>query len=212
MRLLRAIGQLARGPHRLRRLASGPWPGIRSRRDAGWCYVFGSATLVAFLLQVVTGIGAGHHLRAHARARPTRACSSSPNQAPLGRLLRGMHYFGASAMVLLVGIHLIRVYLTGAYKFPREMNWLTGVLLLCLTLAHGLHRPAAALGPERRLVGGRGRGAGGPHARCWASCSARFILGGPTLGARHPEPLLRPPRLRHPGPADRLSSACTSTW
>ena len=56
-------------------------------------------------------------------------------QAMLGRFLRGMHYFGASAMVLLIGIHVSRTYIMAAYKFPRELNWLTGAVLLLLTLA-----------------------------------------------------------------------------
>ena len=54
--------------------------------------------------------------------------------APLGRIIRGMHFFGASAMILLIGIHMIRVFLMGAYKFPREISWITGVVLLGATL------------------------------------------------------------------------------
>ena len=53
----------------------------------------------------------------------------------LGRFLRGMHYFGASAMVLLIGIHVSRTYWMAAYKFPRELSWLSGAVLLLLTLA-----------------------------------------------------------------------------
>jgi ubiquinol-cytochrome c reductase cytochrome b subunit len=52
----------------------------------------------------------------------------------LGWLLRGMHYYGASAMVVLITLHMLRVFLTGSYKFPREMNWLLGVVLLLLTV------------------------------------------------------------------------------
>jgi len=112
----------------LRRIAEHPVP-----PGTDWRYVFGSATLVAFLLQVFTGTalatmyvpstdGAYHSLQ------------FITHDAAFGRVLRGMHYFGAGAMVVLIGAHLSRVYLTGSYKFPREMNWLSGAALLLLTM------------------------------------------------------------------------------
>jgi ubiquinol-cytochrome c reductase cytochrome b subunit len=103
---------------------------------AGWLYVFGSATLLAFTIQVVTGIAlAMAYVPSSGQAYDSLRFISS--DAPFGHLVRGIHFFGASAMVLLVGLHTIRVYLMAAYKYPREMNWLTGAVLLLLTLLMG---------------------------------------------------------------------------
>lgn len=101
---------------------------------AKWSYVFGSSALFCLLLQVVTGVGLTL-LYQPTSADAYKSLEFISHQAVLGRLLRGIHYFGASGMVVMVGVHMLRVYITASYKFPREMNWLSGILLLFLTLA-----------------------------------------------------------------------------
>jgi len=101
--------------------------------DARWYYVFGSATLFAFLVQVVTGIAlALAYIPSTAEAYQTLQFIT--HQAPFGRVLRGIHYWGASAMVFLIGLHMARTFLMGAYKYPREANWITGVVLFMVTI------------------------------------------------------------------------------
>ncbi len=101
-------------------------------RKSAWLYVFGSATLFVFIVQVVTGTAlASSYVTSTGSAYESLKFITS---TPLGRIVRGIHYFGASAMIILIGIHAIRVYLMAAYKYPRQMNWLTGAGLLLLTL------------------------------------------------------------------------------
>jgi ubiquinol-cytochrome c reductase cytochrome b subunit len=100
----------------------------------GWWYVFGATTLAVFIVQIVTGVGlAMTYVPAPNSAYDTLQFIS--HDATLGGLVRGIHYWGAGAMVVLVLIHMSQVFLFGAYKYPREINWLSGSVLLLLTLA-----------------------------------------------------------------------------
>jgi ubiquinol-cytochrome c reductase cytochrome b subunit len=101
-----------------------------------WSYVFGSATLFCLVLQVITGVALSL-LYQPSSSDAYQSLQFITHKAKFGNLLRGMHYFGASAMIIMVGIHMIRVYITAAYKYPREMGWISGVLLLFLTIAMG---------------------------------------------------------------------------
>jgi len=101
-------------------------------RKSAWLYVLGSATLTAFLIQIVTGIAlASGYVPSSGQAYDSLMFITG---TPFGRIVRAIHAFGADAMIVLIGLHTIRVYLMAAYKYPRQMNWLTGVGLLLFTL------------------------------------------------------------------------------
>ena len=104
---------------------------------ASWRYVFGSGLLFAFSLQVLTGLLLAFQYSPSA----TDAWGSVyyiQHRVALGWLVRGLHHFGSSAMVVLAVMHMVQVFVAGAYKAPREVNWLTGVLLLGLVLGFAL--------------------------------------------------------------------------
>ncbi len=101
-----------------------------------WWYTLGSASLFLFALQVVTGI----FLSVYYVPSPDHAYESIEyimNGVAFGWLIRGIHHWGASLMVLLVFFHMLRTFYYAAYKFPREITWLTGVVLLLATLGMG---------------------------------------------------------------------------
>ena len=105
--------------------------------DTNWMQTLGSATLTAFLVQAITGV----ILAMFYRPTPGEAYSSIQNitdNVTLGWLVRGMHKWGASVFIILMFLHMGRVFLFGAYKYPRELNWIIGVLLLATGLFEGL--------------------------------------------------------------------------
>ena len=79
------------------------------------------------------------------------------NEQPLGWLLRALHYYAGSGMVVMVLVHMTQVFLHGAYKYPRELTWVMGVFLLLCTLGMFFYRPGSSLGPGRVLGPGRRR-------------------------------------------------------
>ena len=106
-------------------------------KGTNWFYTLGSATMFAFLSQAVTGV----FLAMYYDPSPTRAYDSVQhitNDVWLGALVRGMHRWGATVMIVLIFLHMARTFFFGAYKYPRELNWVIGAVLLILTMIMGL--------------------------------------------------------------------------
>lgn len=105
--------------------------------SSGWHQVFGSVALFLILIQFFTGA----MLAFNYAPTPGDAYSSLRyilTEVTAGRLMRGLHHWGASMIIVIVVLHMVQVFLWGAYKKPREGTWVVGVILLLLTLAYGL--------------------------------------------------------------------------
>ena len=108
----------------------------RPEPKGNWWNTLGSASLFLFVMQAITGI----ILSVYYTPSPDHAYDSIQyimNNVTFGWLIRGIHHWGATLMVLIVFIHMIRVFVTASYKYPRELTWLIGVGLLLLTLGMG---------------------------------------------------------------------------
>jgi len=114
------------------------WNTVFDRKvpKVNWWYTLGSATLFVAVMQAATGI----FLSIYYVPTPEEAYNSIEyimNDVAFGWLMRGMHHWGATLMVLLVFLHMLRVFFYAAYKYPREVTWITGVFLLLVTLGLG---------------------------------------------------------------------------
>jgi menaquinol-cytochrome c reductase cytochrome b subunit len=112
--------------------------------DSNWMHTLGSATLTAFLIQALTGVILAMYYKPDATVNPATGTSAAygsiqhiTNDLTLGWLVRGMHKWGASVFIILLFFHMARVFLFGAYKYPRELNWIVGVTLLVAGMAEG---------------------------------------------------------------------------
>src|SRR5437016_8857697 len=103
------------------------------RSTGGWGYVCGSASLTAMILQFVTGICLAFVYVPSADQAWT-SLQVLNHQQTFGWFIRALHGWGSNFMVAIVLIHMIQVFLFGAYKYPRELTWIVGVLLLLMTL------------------------------------------------------------------------------
>jgi ubiquinol-cytochrome c reductase cytochrome b subunit len=158
------------------RLAKHPVP-----PTARWSYIFGSATVIAFLIQMVTGAALAT-LYVPGTGQAYDSLRFITESAFLGRFLRGAHFFGASAMIVLMGIHLIRVFLFAAYKYPREMSWISGSVLMLLVLGLGFTGQLLRWDQNAvwSVVVGTEQAGRTPFV---GDFIARLVLGGDTLGS-----------------------------
>ncbi len=101
-----------------------------------WFYTLGSATLILGMLQGITGM----LLTIYYVPTPDHAYDSIQyimNEVAFGWLIRGLHHWGATLLIITVFLHMLRTFYMGAYKYPRELTWLTGALLLLIALVFG---------------------------------------------------------------------------
>ena len=114
------------------------WNTVFDRKvpKVNWWFTLGSASLFLAVMQGATGI----FLTVYYVPTPEDAYKSIEyimNDVAFGWLVRGIHHWGASLMIVIVFLHMLRVFIYGAYKYPREVTWITGVVLLLATLGSG---------------------------------------------------------------------------
>src|SRR5208283_5393900 len=139
------------------------------RETASWFYVFGSAAFVVFMLQIVTGIMLAL-IYVPSAGEAWNSLQTLNHSVSLGWFIRGLHGWGSDFMVAIVLIHMVQVFLFGAYKYPRELTWIVGVLLLLVTL--GMAFTGQVLRFDQDAYWGLGIG---------ASIASRVPLMGPSI-------------------------------
>jgi ubiquinol-cytochrome c reductase cytochrome b subunit len=148
-------------------------------KSASWWYVFGSAALTIFILQVVTGILLAL-MYVPSAAEAWNSLQFLNHSVTLGWLLRAVHGWGSNFMVAVVLIHMCQVFLFGAYKFPRELTWIVGVFLLLMTL--GMAFTGQVLRFDQDAYWGIGIGASiSSRSPGIGSYLVHMLLGGPII-------------------------------
>jgi ubiquinol-cytochrome c reductase cytochrome b subunit len=179
MRLIKSIGvwldaRLQLGPS-IRETMEHPVP----RETASWFYVFGSAAFVVFLLQIVSGILLAL-VYVPSAGEAWNSLQTLNHDVALGWFIRGLHGWGSNFMVAIVLIHMVQVFLFGAYKYPREFTWIVGVLLLLVTL--GMAFTGQVLRFDQDAYWGLGIGASiASRVPFLGPSIVKLMLGGPII-------------------------------
>src|SRR6267378_2478624 len=159
----------------IREVAEHPVP----KNTASWWYVFGSAALVVFLLQLVTGILLAF-IYVPSASEAWNSLQSLNHDVPLGWFIRALHGWGSNFMVAIVLIHMMQVFLFGAYKFPRELTWVVGVFLLLMTM--GMAFTGQVLRFDQDAYWGLGIGASiASRVPVLGPAIVKLMLGGPII-------------------------------
>ncbi|MEP7225386.1 MAG: cytochrome b N-terminal domain-containing protein, partial [Actinomycetota bacterium] len=158
-------------------------------RDVSWAQTLGSAALTAFIVLALTGVVLAMYYEPSTSIDPVSgkpvaytSIESITNELTLGWLVRGMHRWGASVFIILLFLHMGRVFLFGAYKYPRELTWITGVLILAMGMLMGFTGyllPWDQTAYWATAVGINLNGTA-PFAGPWL---AQFLAGGPEIGS-----------------------------
>src|SRR4030081_353477 len=159
----------------IREIAEHPVP----KNTASWWDVVGSAALVVFLLQLATGIILAF-IYVPSASEAWNSLQSLNHDITFGWFVRALHGWGSNFMVAIVLIHMVQVFLFGAYKFPRELTWVVGVFLLLMTM--GMAFTGQVLRFDQDAYWGLGIGASiasrVPVIGPWAGS---LMLGGPII-------------------------------
>jgi quinol-cytochrome oxidoreductase complex cytochrome b subunit len=131
MRLLDYLNTRMVFTGRHRRVMDKPVPGW-----INYFYCFGGITFTLFIMQLLTGLLLSVHYTP-SEAEAYKSIQHLHLSVPLGHLLCSVHHWAANLMVVMVTLHMLRVFITGSYKNPRELNWIAGALLLLMTLGFG---------------------------------------------------------------------------
>ena len=149
------------------------------KNTASWWYVFGSAALVVFALQLVTGILLAL-VYVPSAGEAWSSLQALNHDVSLGWFIRALHGWGSNFMVAIVLIHMMQVFLFGAYKFPRELTWIVGVLLLLMTL--GMAFTGQVLRFDQDAYWGLGIGASiASRVPVVGDAVVKLMLGGPII-------------------------------
>ena len=159
----------------IREVAEHPVP----KNTASWWYVFGSAALVVFLLQLATGIMLAF-IYVPSAGEAWNSLQSLNHDVTLGWFIRALHGWGSNFMVAIVLIHMMQVFLFGAYKFPRELTWVVGVFLLLMTM--GMAFTGQVLRFDQDAYWGLGIGASiASRVPVLGPAIVKLMLGGPII-------------------------------